>query len=175
MKIWYILSITAYWSSNLKILLHMYDIYNCDYLQCKTFRFNLIDFQLNRDFPSKFCVFYRKITFFFRKTIGWNNSFNLIEKKNKVFKIAKFELMVIVHYGLWAKCTQLRGYCASGHYFWRLCAFSQKIKQRIIWIWSEMFQGTQKLQFYFNIDHCCEFTVKNVRKSIFSMFWAINQ
>ena len=25
------------------------------------------------------------------------------------------------------KC--LRGYCTTGHYFWRLCAFSQKIKQ----------------------------------------------
>ena len=41
----------------------MYDIYNCDYQQHNTFRFNLIDFQLNhRDFPSQFCVFYRKIT-----------------------------------------------------------------------------------------------------------------
>ena len=26
-------------------------------------------------------------------------------------------------------CTYLRGYCTSGPYFWRLCAFSQKIKQ----------------------------------------------
>ena len=25
--------------------------------------------------------------------------------------------------------TMLRGYCTSGPYFWRLCAFSQKIKQ----------------------------------------------
>ena len=50
------------WSSNLKILLHMCDTYNCDYLKHSTFRFNLIDFQLNTDFPSQFCVFYRKIT-----------------------------------------------------------------------------------------------------------------
>ena len=40
----------------------MFDIYNCDYLQHNTFRFNLIDFQLDTDFPSQLCVFYRKIT-----------------------------------------------------------------------------------------------------------------
>ena len=50
------------WSSSLKILLHMCDTYNCDYLKHSTLRFNLIDFQLNTDFPSQFCVFYRKIT-----------------------------------------------------------------------------------------------------------------
>ena len=50
------------WSSNLKILLHMCDTYNFDYLKHSTLRFNLIDFQLNTDFPSQFCVFYRKIT-----------------------------------------------------------------------------------------------------------------
>ena len=32
-----------------------------------------------------------------------------------------------------------------------------------------MFQVTQKSQFYFSRDHCCEVTVKNVRKSIFSI------
>ena len=35
----------------------MCDTCNCDYLKHSTFRFNLIDFQLNRDFPSQFCVF----------------------------------------------------------------------------------------------------------------------
>ena len=40
----------------------MCDTYNCDYLKHSTFRFNLIDFQLNTDFPSQFCVCYRKIT-----------------------------------------------------------------------------------------------------------------
>ena len=34
-----------------------YETYNCDYLKHSTFRFNLIDFQLNTDFPSQFCVF----------------------------------------------------------------------------------------------------------------------
>ena len=36
-----------------------------------------------------------------------------------------------------------------------------------------MFQGTQKSQFYFSRDHCCEVMVKNMQKSIFSMHWAI--
>ena len=36
--------------------------YDCKYVKYSTFRFNLIDFQLNKDFPSQFCVFYRKIT-----------------------------------------------------------------------------------------------------------------
>ena len=40
----------------------MFDKYNCDYLKHSTFRFSLIDIQLNTDFPSQFCVFYRKIT-----------------------------------------------------------------------------------------------------------------
>ena len=40
----------------------MCDTYNCDYLQHSTFRFNLIDFQLDTDFPSQFWgVFCRKI------------------------------------------------------------------------------------------------------------------
>ena len=40
----------------------MCDTYNCDYLQHSTFRFNSIAFQLDTDFPSQFCVFYRKST-----------------------------------------------------------------------------------------------------------------
>ena len=35
----------------------MCDTYNCDYLKHRTFRFNLIVFQLDTDFPSQFCVF----------------------------------------------------------------------------------------------------------------------
>ena len=30
----------------------MFDTYNCDYLQHRTFRFHLIDFQLNTDSPG---------------------------------------------------------------------------------------------------------------------------
>ena len=78
----------------------MCETYNGDFLKRSTFRFNLIDFQLNTDFPSQFCVVYRKITYsvtqrsvplenaykksknpspFLHKAIGSDNSFNLIE------------------------------------------------------------------------------------------------
>ena len=40
----------------------MCNTYNCENLQHSTFHFNLINFQLNTDFSSQFCVFYRKIT-----------------------------------------------------------------------------------------------------------------
>ena len=50
------------WNSNLKILLHMCDTYTCGYLKHGTFHFNLLNFQLNTDFPSQFCIFYCKIT-----------------------------------------------------------------------------------------------------------------
>ena len=33
-------------------------------------------------------------------------------------------------------------------------------------MWSEMFQGNQKLQFYFNGDHCSKVTVKKYAKII---------
>ena len=38
----------------------MCDTHNCGYLQHSTYRFNIIDFRLNTDFPSQFYVFYRK-------------------------------------------------------------------------------------------------------------------
>ena len=50
--------------------------------------------------------------------------------------------------------TMLTGYSTPGPYFWRLCAFSQNIKknfgQSILRIWSKMFQGSWKSQFYSN-------------------------
>ena len=78
-------------------------------------------------FPSKFCVFSAKswsITQrsvsrenaykksynplpFLCKTIDSNNSFTLIESKFQVFKLAKLEFKVPVHYGLWAKYIHL--------------------------------------------------------------------
>ena len=71
----------------------------CDYLPYTMFYFFLIDFQLNKDFPSEFAFFtvkspsitqrsvsqekcYKKSknpSPFFRKTIGSNNSFIPIE------------------------------------------------------------------------------------------------
>ena len=96
------------WSLNLKNLLHMCDTYNCDYLQHSTFRFNLINFQLNTDFFSQFCIFFfvktpsvtqrsvsqenafkkiKKPLPFFHRTISSNNSFTLIENNFWFFKI----------------------------------------------------------------------------------------
>ena len=72
----------------------------------------------------------------------------------------------------------LSGYSTPVPYFWRLCAFSQKIKQ----LWTkypmDLFRNVpmnSNINFYFSRDHCCEVTVQNVRRSIFAMFWAINQ
>ena len=57
-----ILSITAKLKfQSKKSFAYVCDIYNCDYLQHSTFRFNLIDFQLNRDFPFQFRIFYHEI------------------------------------------------------------------------------------------------------------------
>ena len=81
----------------------MCDTYNCDYLKHSTFRFNLIDFQLNTNFPSQFAFFtvkspsvtqrsvsqenaYKKSSNpspFLHKTIGSDNSFTLIENNFK--------------------------------------------------------------------------------------------
>ena len=45
-----------------KNLLHICDRYNCDYLWHIIFCFHLIDFQLNTNFHSQFCVFKHKVT-----------------------------------------------------------------------------------------------------------------
>ena len=78
----------------------------CDHLPYTTFHFYLIDFQLNIDFPSQFCVFTVKSPSvtqrsvsqenafkksknpspFFRKIIGSNNSFTLIENNFRFLK-----------------------------------------------------------------------------------------
>ena len=80
----------------------------------------------------------------------------------------------------------LKGYSTPGPFFFfffflRLCIFSKNKAtldththtNPIILV--RIFQGTQKSQFYFSRFHCCEVTVKYVRKSIFSMFWPINK
>ena len=68
----------------------------------------------------------------------------------------------------------LRGYCTPGPYFWRLCVFSLKkysnFGQCILSIWSEMFKGNQKSQFYFSRDHCCKVTVKMCKNQYFQCF-----
>ena len=65
--------------------------------------------------------------------------------------------------------------------FLKTCVFSQNIKHLwtkyplIMLIWLAMFQGTKKSQFYFSRNIGCEVRVHNVWKSIFSLFWSINQ
>ena len=55
------------------------DTYNCDYLQHTTFCFYLIDFQLNTDFPSQFCVFTIKSPSVTQRSVSQENVF----KKSK--------------------------------------------------------------------------------------------
>ena len=64
----------------------MPDTYNCDYLKHCTFRFNLIDFQLNTDFPSQFCVFYREVgLWYFAKRNETKQIFKGLFIEKKIF------------------------------------------------------------------------------------------
>ena len=56
----------------------MCDTYNCDYLKHSTFRFNLIDFQLNTDFPSQFCVFTVKSSSVTQRSVSQENAKKLV-------------------------------------------------------------------------------------------------
>ena len=58
-----------------KFFLHMCGIYNCDYLQHNTFRFNFINFQLNTYFPSQFCVFTVKSPSVTQRSVSQENAF----------------------------------------------------------------------------------------------------
>ena len=51
MKNWYFVNNCLIKAWILKILLHMCDTYNYDYLKYSKFRFNFIDFQLYNRFP----------------------------------------------------------------------------------------------------------------------------
>ena len=53
----------------------MFDKYNCDYLKHSTFRFNLIDIQLNTDFPSQFCVFTVKSPSVTQRSVSQENAY----------------------------------------------------------------------------------------------------
>ena len=53
----------------------MCDTYNIDYLKYSTFRFNLIDFQLNTDFPSQFYVFTVKSPNVTQRTVSQENAY----------------------------------------------------------------------------------------------------
>ena len=87
------------------------------------YRFYLIDFHLNIDFPFQFCVFSVKSATY--RSVSQENAFKNSKKSKKhydyrlkwffysnwkqfrEFEIPKFEFKVTVHYGLWTKCTQL--------------------------------------------------------------------
>ena len=106
----------------------MLDTYICDYLLHITFRFYSINFQLDKDFPSRCCIFYRKITkryskigisrkwflkraktcrFFCCKNYRLKLFFYTNWKQFQILKIAKFEFGVTVHHGLWEKMPQV--------------------------------------------------------------------
>ena len=53
----------------------MCDTYNCDYLQHSTFCFNLIDFQLNTDFPSNFAFFTVKLSSVTQRSVSQENAY----------------------------------------------------------------------------------------------------
>ena len=53
----------------------MCDTYNCDYLKHSTFRFNLVDFQLNTDFPSQFCGFTVKSPSVTQRLVSQENAY----------------------------------------------------------------------------------------------------
>ena len=110
-------------SSNMKFVLHICGTYNFDYLSHTTFRFYLINVQLNIYLPFQFCVFgkiviqrsvfnnnknaYKKSSnpsfVLCHKAIESDNCFTLIE--NNLFKIAKLESKVTFHYSLGQKTS----------------------------------------------------------------------
>ena len=53
----------------------MCDTYNSDYLKHSTFRFNLIDFQLNTDFPSQFVFFTVKSPSVTQRSVSQENAY----------------------------------------------------------------------------------------------------
>ena len=94
----------------------MWDTYNCDYLKYSTFRFDLIDFQLNTDFSSQFCVFTVKSPRVTQRSVSQENAYKMSKtrrlfsqnyrleylfysnwKQFQVFKIAKLEFKVTVY------------------------------------------------------------------------------
>ena len=53
----------------------MCDTYNRDYLKHSTFRFSLIDFQLNSDFTSQFCIFSVKSPNVTQRSVSQENAY----------------------------------------------------------------------------------------------------
>ena len=64
----------------------MCDKYNCNYLQHSTFRFNLIDFQLNTDFPSIFWFFTVKSSCVTQRSVSQENAFKKSKNPSSFFR-----------------------------------------------------------------------------------------
>ena len=74
-----ILPVTTLSKFESKILLHTCNSYDFDYLPHSKLRFYQIDFQLNTDLPSQFCVFNAKSPSVTHRSISKENAF----KKSK--------------------------------------------------------------------------------------------
>ena len=59
--------------------------YNCDYLKHSTFHFNLIDFQLNTDSPSQFCVFTVKTPSVTQRSVSQENAYKKAKTRRLFF------------------------------------------------------------------------------------------
>ena len=57
----------------------MCDTYECYYLQHSTFRFNLINFHLNTDFPSQFCAFAVKSASVTQRSVSQENALKRVK------------------------------------------------------------------------------------------------
>ena len=70
----------------------MCDTYSCNYLQHSTFRLNLTDFQLNTDFPSQFCVFYRKSPRVTQRSVSQESAFKRAKTRRLFFFSQNYRL-----------------------------------------------------------------------------------
>ena len=66
-----------------------------------------ISLQLNFASFPKFAFFTVNSPRVIQRSVSQENAFKKEQKRLQVFKIAKFEFKVRVHYGQWAKCAQL--------------------------------------------------------------------
>ena len=90
LKIWYFGNNSLIKISNLKILFYISDSYNWGYLQHTIFRFYSIDFKLNADFPSQFCVFTVKSPNVSQRSVSKLNAFKKIKNPSPFFSFFLF-------------------------------------------------------------------------------------
>ena len=103
------------------------------FLKCSCPRFKMFiprAFQIN--LHSYQNVFPVTVKFLYNNSLCLMNSLWPSIKINRTFKHSLIILHTWSYYALIVALRVfriLRGYCTSGPYFWRFCAFSQKIKQ----------------------------------------------